>query len=208
MAVYDRLQPSHQTIILDFIHTFCARTEFLTAPGLGLGIEASWVIAANAALVGACQPTNCFECVEWVYLCDPDDLNVDGDVRGVQTVRLDARSALEESRQIIPGRNVIVHEFVHVLDHLLSISGAHLPFRTAYQAYEVQIEQGKSELALDSFDPISGIYGQQFYNAVEFLAYTSELYFTSPHRLQQSFPKLPQYFAQLYGLDMLDVLKG
>ncbi len=199
MYVYRALTGAEQAIVVDFTDNFCRNTEFLIAPGLRFGPEIAWCVGANAALVGAAQKTNYFEHVEWVYLCDDDDLPVAGDALGYSTVRLNAHACLEESRTLFAGQNLVVHEFAHVLDHLLTICGNHDELNRGLALALDRVEHGEDVLLDAWLEDLSATHEP---DELEFFAYSSEAFFTMPNALRSMYPELTDFYVAIYGLDM------
>jgi len=83
MAVYHYLSADQQAIVVKFTQHFCQQTEILVSPNVNAAQELGWTVAANAALVGGAQKTNCFDGVKWVYLDAANDYpGLDGMARG------------------------------------------------------------------------------------------------------------------------------
>ncbi len=200
MRVYRALDTAERSVVVEFTEQFCANTEFFIAPSLSYGFQIAWCVGANAALVGAAQQTNYFESVEWVYLCDEEDLDVAGDALGYSTVRLDAHACLDESRHLIPGQNLIVHEFAHILDHLLTIVGNHDELSLSFERALDRLEDGVEDPLLTGW--YEDLRTTTEANELEFFAYTSEAFFTAPNALRQLYPELTDLYVGIYGLDM------
>ena len=199
MYVYRALSAAEQAIVVDFTDKFCCNTEFLIAPELDYGPAMAWCVGANAALVGAAQQTRYFDHVEWVYLCDDDDLTVAGDALGYSTVRLNAHACLAESRELVPGQNLVVHEFAHILDHLLAITGNHDEVNRGLTLALDRWEQGEDVLLDGWFEDLRATHEP---DEVEFFAYSTEAFFTMPNALQSMYPELTAFYVGIYGLDM------
>lgn len=119
MELYSYLSDEQRRVVIHFVQGFCQHTEILVSPNVSAGVELGWTVAANAALVGGAQKTNCFRCVKWVYLdSEEESKGLAGFAAGFTTVRLNAKTCIDETKTITPGCNVVVHEFAHILDNL------------------------------------------------------------------------------------------
>lgn len=193
------LTAPQQDVVLDFTLTFCARTEFWFSPGLGDQESLCWLVGAAAALVGAAQPTACFADVRWVYLLDDDVLEDDksGDALGVSTVRINAHDLVHESRQCIPGQQVAIHEFAHVLDVMFGLSGGSNGLKEGLEKHLANCRDGIEDLFPEA---VADALMED--NAdVEFFAYASEWFFTDPVTLHDFHAPLYADLVSIYGLD-------
>lgn len=212
MAVYRHLPGQYQQVICDFVSRFYRHKTVFLHPAVKHRDILLAITAANAALVGAAQQTNCFSCVQWIYFC-ADDLPVEGDAWSTTTVHLRARTCLKESRTITPGSNLVVHEFAHVLDALLGISGSTRALRDAFDQYLDDLDSA-DEVIADCFTPLEDApHGIEFtedaelHTEVEFFAVATEAFFTHPRRLQEHYPGLYRDLVSIYGLDMAEYLR-
>ncbi len=196
--MYPWLSPSQRQVILQFTATFCEETEFLHAPGIENAEELSWLVGANAALVGGAQKTACFSSVRWVHLVDDGDLGeLSGDALGHSTVRINAWDLWEESVQRIPGQQIAVHEFAHVLDSLFGISDSTASLRDGLKIHLANRRRGIDDGLPD--DVARALVEED--SSVEFFACLSELFFTDPHGVIDFHPPLYADLVGLYGLD-------
>lgn len=211
MALYALFDARQRDVIVDFAQRFYRGKRVCAAPEVGCSDALLAVVAGQAALVGAAQRTQCFASVRWIYFCG-DELEVDGDALGASTVRLHAGTSLYESQVIVPGCNLVVHEFAHVLDEQLGISGSTRALREAYGDYRDRLEQGgdpDGDLLPDFFTPHEPEYGglepgepMDFYPQEEFFSYLSESFFTQPLQVQAQDAALYADLVAIYGLDM------
>lgn len=197
--IYPFLDPRHREVVLDFIDGFLAHVEFLVSPTLEDPEALSWLVGANAALVGGAQATACFADVRWVYLLDDGLLEEDksGDALGHSTVRINALDLLEESRQRIPGQQIAIHEFAHVLDALFGISDSTEGLR---QGLDIHLENRRAGIDDGIPDEVVRVLIEED-SSIEFFAYVSELFFTDPHGVIEFHPPLYQDLVGIFGLD-------
>lgn len=195
---WPRLLPTQREIVLDFTLRFCATTEFSFSPGLDDHEPLTWLVGAAAALVGGAQPTGCFADVRWVYLLDDDVLDDDrsGDALGVSTVRLNVHDLVHESRECVPGQQVAVHEFAHILDVMFGLSGGSHGLRDGLEKHLAHCRDGIEDLFPEAvadalLDDNAG---------VEFFAYASEWFFTDPEALRDFHLPLYEDLVAIYGL--------
>ena len=197
--MYPFLTHEQQAVVLDFIHGFCARTEFFFSPEVEPDEEFAWLVGANAALVGAAQRTNHFASVRWVYLVGDDDLpELSGDALGQSTVRINAWDLVEESQQRVPGRQIAVHEFAHILDQQFGITDSTVALRDALDLHLRHRREGIDDIVSDHVLPT--IIEED--SNQEFFAYMAEYFFTDPHQVKAFHPGLYRYLADLFGLDL------
>ena len=201
--MYSFLTSGQHAVVLDFIHTFCTRTEFYFSPDVEAGEEYTWLVGANAALVGATQRTNYFASVRWVYLVGDDDLpELSGEAFGQSTVRLNAWDLVTESQQRIPGQQIAIHEFAHILDQLFGITDSTAALRDALDLHLRHRREGIDDIVSDHVLPT--IIEED--SNQEFFAYMAEYFFTDPHQVQAFHPGLYSYLADLFGLDLIEQL--
>lgn len=207
MALFPHLKPEEQAIICDFVTHFYLGKNVYLHPEIDFREELLITTAANAALVGAAQNTRYFTSVKWLYFC-LDDLEPDGDARLWTTVRLDADLCMEESAFVIPGQNLVVHEFSHVLDALFAISGSTPALREASQRYQRDMETGIEGPIVDCHGPAIESPFEMFsddfdsHSDLEFFAGASEAFFTDAAALKAAYPDLFQNLVKIYGLDL------
>ncbi|MGF1733708.1 zinc-dependent peptidase [Photobacterium kasasachensis] len=215
MALYPFLSKEQQQIICHFVNEFYNGKTVLVSPDVKIEDRENLlvVIAANAALVGGAQQTDYFSCVKWIHICS-DDLLVDGDAYETSTVRLNARPCLKESIEIIEGQNLVVHEFAHILDHMYGLSGSTSVIREAYEVYLGNIESQQEDLIPDCAAPPGEMVGHvyshdeiMFYPPEEYFAVISELFFTNPVAIHNSYPELYHELVGIYGLNMAAILR-
>lgn len=209
MALFSLFDEAQQASICAFVKGFYDSKRIFAHPGLECTAELLALVAGHAALVGGAQSTACFASVRWIYFCG-DDLDNDGDALGSGTVRLNAAICLAESRRIIPGQNLVIHEFAHILDHQLGISGSTPALRAAYGNYLADVDPSvvgapspEDWLSEQGFSgQFSGLPEQEFF------AYLSESFFTEPHRLAVMDRALYRDLVAIYGLDMASLSIG
>jgi Mlc titration factor MtfA (ptsG expression regulator) len=209
MPLFLKCSGREQAVIIDFVENFYTDKEVYVHPDLDADFDIVNMIAANTALVGAAQKTHYFESVKWLYLCKGDLSGIDGDARGHTTVRLDCDIAREEISRITPGNNIVIHEFTHVLDNLLGISGSHPRLRQSYSDYVDNLDSGK-ELVFSGavhfprdgyMSVIRAGAAAQGHSEIEFLAYGAEVFFTIPDLLKEHYPLFFEFFIDIFGLD-------
>ncbi|SRR5690606_23268903 len=198
--IYPWLTPRQREVVLAFSRTFCANTRFVFSPGVAESEELTWLVAANGALVGGAQRTGCFVDVRWVYLVADEVLagDLSGDALGLSTLRLNARELVEESRQRIPGRQIAIHEFAHVLDQLFGISDSTQGLREGLDLHLDNRRRGIEDII---GGPVFEAMVEEDSN-LEFFAYVSEVFFTDPHGVLDFHPPLYHDLVSIYGLDL------
>lgn len=209
MALFPCLPAEARESILRFVDRFIDGKSFYFHPSLPVDDRMPVIVAANAALVGAAQPVDGFSSVRWLYFCG-DDLEPDGDALGAGTVRLRADRCLEESQQIVPGRNLVVHEFAHVLDALFALSGSTRALNEAHEQFRDRLYDDGCNLW--SNEPIDVCHDvdfdeyTEFCSAEEFFSIASESFFTVPAQIRAQHPALYADLQKLYGLDMAEIV--
>ncbi len=191
MALFPRFPAPVRGAILKFVPLFLRGKEFIGCNDLVVEDRHRILVAANAALVGAAQRVSCFASVRWILLY-PDILHVDGEAFTASKVVLSWDWVHAESQDPSLGSNLVVHEFAHVLDHLLGVSHSTPAMIEAYEA----------ELDLLAAGEESGFRDEDLENPQEFFAAASELFFTHPHWLGETWPALYRDLGDIYGLDM------
>lgn len=198
--MYPFLTRAQQTVVVDFTNTFCACTQFYFSAGVASPEELTWLVGANAALVGAAQRTNSFASVRWVYLIGDEDLpELSGDAFGQSTVRLNASDLVEESQRRIPGQQIAIHEFAHILDQQFGITDSTDALRNALELHLQHRREGIDDIVSDHVLPT--IIEEE--SNQEFFAYMAEYFFTDPHSVQAFHGELYRYLADLFGLDLV-----
>ncbi|MDY0068885.1 MAG: zinc-dependent peptidase [Porticoccaceae bacterium] len=201
--IHPYLSTHQRAVVLRFVRAFCAGTEFLFAPTVEASEELTWLVAANAALVGGAQRTNAFASVRWVYLVDDDDLGeLSGDAFGQSTVRINAWDLVEESRQRIPGQQIAIHEFAHILDQQFGITDSTPGLRDGLELHLANRRRGLHDIVSDHVLPTIIEEGTN----MEFFAYVSEAFFTDPQGVRDFHGPLYRDLAGLYGLDLASQL--
>lgn len=197
--IYRWLTSQQQDVVLRFTRTFCDATEFWFSPEIEAAEELTWLVGANAALVGGAQPTNCFAAVRWVYLVGDEafDGELSGDARGHSTVRLNAIDLAEESCERIPGQQIAIHEFAHVLDEMFAISDSTPALR---EALELHLENRRNGIEDIIPEAVFETMIEQD-SRLEFFSYVSEIFFTDPQGVQDFYPPLYDDLVAIYGLD-------
>lgn len=198
--MYPYLTSQQRDVVMHFTRTFAAGTEFFFSAGLEPSEELKWLVGANAALVGGAQRTACFAAVRWVYLLgeDFDEWELSGDALGHSTVRIIAGDLVEESRNRIPGCQIVVHEFAHVLDQMFGISDSTPALRRALDLHLDNRRMGLEDIFGDKVAPV---YADDT-AGVELFASASESFFTDPHGVLDFDPELYGDLVAIYGLDM------
>ncbi len=195
VATYRLLPPRIQGDINRFVNGFLRRKTFYGMYGLDVTELHKVVVAANAALVGLQQPVSYFSSVRWI-LVYPDLIDLAGETFDVSKVILSWEDVQHESEQIVPGANLVVHEFAHVLDHRLGLSHGSAGLREAFDELNRKLEQDLPSLLPDDAAE----------NPQEFFAAASEAFFSCPRELQHEYPALYRDLLGLYKLDMAAVL--
>ena len=196
--IHPYLSARQRTVVLRFVDAFCAGTEFLFAPTVDASEELTWLVAANAALVGGAQRTNAFASVRWVYLVGDDDLGeLSGEAFGQSTVRINAWDLIEESRERIPGQQIAIHEFAHILDQQFGITDSTPGLRDGLELHLANRRQRLDDIVSDHALPTTIAEGTN----MEFFAYVSEVFFTDPQGVRDFHEPLYRDLVGLYGLD-------
>jgi len=198
--IYPWLTKHQQQVVLSFAERFCDETEFWFTPSIVPSEELAWLVAANAALVGGAQATNCFAGVRWVYLVGDDafDGELSGDARGHSTVRINAFDLVEESQERISGQQIAIHEFAHVLDALFGITDSTPALRDALELHLENRRNGIEDIIPDVvFETMVEQNTRE-----EFFSYVSEIFFTDPHGILNFYPPLYNDLVAIYGLNL------
>lgn len=210
MKLYNFLTHEQQGVIRDFVSHFYIGKEVIAGPSFPDVEEALLAIAANAALVGAAQKTDYFSTVKWLYLYT-DNPDLAGSATGHTTVCVDASLCVLESRFPMPGNNLVVHEFAHVLDAQLGISSSTEALKDGYRQYLHDIENGTPVPIADCFtdlDVVDFVFDEQpptFHPDFEFFAAASEAFFTNACDLREYHKPLYKELSLIYGLDLADL---
>ncbi len=205
-ALFELLPEAHRQNLLKFALRFLREREItLEDPESRVDV----LVAANAALVGMYQPVDYFSVIDWIYIGTGSG-DHDGEAWGSNKLLLDSAAVIEESAQIIPGANVAIHEFAHVLDHMLGLSGGTQGLRDALETHLERLNRGEPGCISDWRDSISidqvmeGNFG--YLEQVEFFAYASEAYFTAPRELQRELPGLYRELLGIYRIDTASLI--
>lgn len=114
-------------------------------------------------------------------------------------------STLAESRNPGDGRNVVLHEFAHVLDHEDGASDGVpvLDSPSAYHAwgYVMREHYEKRVRMLDEGDESSVLSDYSATNPAEFFAVATEAFFEKPRQLQAESPDLYNELSKFYHQD-------
>lgn len=195
MALFPRFPPHIRAVILHFIELFLRGKRFEGKNGLEVTELHQVLIAANASLVGAAQRVSCFDSVRWILLY-PNIPHIDGEAFSASKVVLSWECVAAESRNPELGGNLVVHEFAHVLDHLLGVSHSTVSMVEAFEDC-VSVLQAGGESAFREEDVES---------PQEFFCAASEIFFTYPAWLKTAYPGLYDDLVSLYGLEMANYL--
>lgn len=211
MRLYRFLTHEQQGVLCEFVRRFYTGKEVFIHPSVNNVEQTLLAVAANAALVGAAQKTHYFATVKWVYLC-ADDLEVDGDAFASSTVRINSELCLDESQYPRPGSNLVVHEFSHILDSLLGLSGSTQGLRDGFTQYIQDIQKGNWLPIADCFTDIDDIDlvpddipQSAFHTEIEFFAAASEAFFTNADQLKAYHRPLYNDLSLIYGLDLAEL---
>lgn len=210
MKLYNFLTLEQQGVIRDFVCNFYTGKEVVAGSALHDAEKPLLAIAANAALVGAAQKTGYFSAVKWLYLYT-DNPDLAGSATGHTTVSVDACTCVQESRFPVPGNNLVVHEFAHVLDAQLGISSSTQALKDGYRQYLHDIENGTPVPIADCFtdlDVVDFVFDEQpptFLPDFEFFAAASEAFFTNAYDLREYHGPLYKELSLIYGLDLANL---
>lgn len=211
MRLYNFLMPEQQSVIRDFVRMFYAGKEVFAHPSVTEVEESLLAVAANAALVGAAQKTNCFSTVKWIYLC-ADDLDADGDAFASSTVRINADICVEESKYPKQGSNLVIHEFSHILDAQFGLSSSTEGLKDGFSQYIHDLQSGNRVPIADCFtdiDIVDPSFDENPYSAfhtdIEFFAAASEAFFTNAYELREYHSQLYKDLSAIYGLDLAEL---
>lgn len=198
--MYQWLTGPQREIVLDFTEGFCAHAEFFFSPAIDEREELSWLVGANAALVGGAQRTGCFSSVRWVYLLDDGVLEEErsGEAFGHTSVRINAHDLHAESFERIPGQQIAVHEFAHILDSLFGITDSTPGLLQGLEHHLANVRAGIDDGIPE--DVVRVMIEED--SRVEFFSYMSELFFTDPHGVLDFYPPLYDDLVKIYGLDL------
>lgn len=207
-ALFALLPQEHRRALLEFTARFLARRDIaLRRPESRLDV----LVAANAALVGMYLPVDDFSSIEWIYIGEGDGTR-DGEAWGSNKLLLEREAVIEESAAVIPGANVVIHEFAHVLDHMLGLSGRTPALRGALEEHLETLNRGEPTCIADWRDsiPIDMVMESDFsyLEQVEFFAYASEAFFTAPIELRRELPRLYDELLKIYRIDMAELFRA
>ncbi|WP_207062519.1 zinc-dependent peptidase [Motiliproteus sp. SC1-56] len=190
MALFELMPGALQDDVLRFIPGFLKHKTFYGQYGLEVDEPMQVLIAAHAALVGRAQPVSFFRSVRWV-LVYPDLVDLDGEAFGVSKVVLSWQRLQEESEAIYYGANLGVHEFAHVMDQLLGLSGGTEALRAGFDAFRARLLADQPSV----FSEV-GLEGPE-----EFFSVAAEAFFSVPHDLAREDAALHDDLCRLYGTD-------
>lgn len=191
MALYPCFPLSIRAVIQRFVPAFLKNKTFEGKNDLVVTDQHRILVAANAALVGAAQRVSHFDTVRWILLYRSIP-HIDGEAFMASKIVLSWECVEEESSRPQGGGNLVVHEFSHVLDHLLGVSHGTQAMVAAFDAVEERVLSGNESLFRD----------EDVESPEEFFCAASELYFTYPRWLLEAYPGLYRDLKSLYGLDM------
>jgi hypothetical protein len=106
-----------------------------------------------------------------------------------------------EAEQIIPGRNLVVHEFAHKLDMLNGRANGMPPLHQSMQtqrwtqAFSQAFEQLQNQVAHGQHTQINPYAAS---DPAEFFAVSSEYFFTAPRLLHHTFPEVYRQLSLFY----------
>lgn len=190
MVLFACMPPPLQDDLLRFIPGFLKGKTFYGQYGLEVDEGMQVLIAAQAALVGRHQPVSFFRACRWIIVY-PDLVDLDGEAFGTSKVVLSWQRVLEESEAIYYGANLCVHEFAHIMDQQLGLSGGTPALRQGFDACRQRLLDDMpsvfSEVALEGPE--------------EFFSVAAEAFFTVPHDLILEDPALYADLCTLYGTD-------
>ena len=173
-------------------------------PILNLGLEAynGWV--ELVIYPGAFKVNRNFTDANGLVHQENQDLSGESWERGPLILSWD--SIEQESRQLIPGHNVIIHEFAHKLDMLNGRANGMPPLhpnmpietwtRTLSQAFET-LNKNLDHFHYSYINPYAST------NPAEFFAVISEYFFTAPNILHKHCPQVYTQLKQYYRQDTL-----
>lgn len=190
MALYAELPAAQQRDLVRFVPDFLAGKTFYGCNGHRVTEAQRILVAGHAALVGMYQPVSFFRSTRWILLY-PDLVDLDGQAFDRSKVVLAWDQLLAESRRIHFCQNLGVHEFTHVLDQLLGISGGSAAQRDGLAELQRQLLAGEETL-LDE---------QAADGPEEFLAAVAEAFFSAPLELAAEYPALYPELVRLFGID-------
>ncbi len=171
---------------------------------LNLGMEAynGWV--ELVIYPGAFKVNRNFTDANGLVHQEKQDLSGESWERGPLILSWD--SIEQESRQLIPGHNVIIHEFAHKLDMLNGRANGMPPLhpnmpieiwtRTLSQAFET-LNKNLDHFHYSYINPYAST------NPAEFFAVISEYFFTAPNILHKHCPQVYTQLKQYYRQDTL-----
>jgi MtfA peptidase len=214
------LTAEQQTRLVNDVRVFIAERHWEGCNGLVVTDEMRVTIAAQACLMGLGFPTMPFERLlsvliypdtfvakstrhqSWGVVQENDEPRL-GEAWYRGPVVLSWREVLEQTTGVQPARNVVIHEFSHLLDMenrdvdgIPDLDHTHSPnwipiFEDAYERFVRQARLGRVSV-LDDYGATSKI---------EFFAVSSEAFFEQPRRLYGEFPSLYGILKEYYRQD-------
>ncbi|WP_210396270.1 zinc-dependent peptidase [Motiliproteus sediminis] len=195
MALFELLPITVQAELVRFVPDFLRGKTFYGCNGLQVTEAQKILVAGLAALAGRTQPVGFFRTTRWILLY-PDLADLDGQAFDCSKVVLAWAPLLAESQQVHYCQNLGVHEFTHVMDQLLGISGGSAAQRDGLAALQQQLLVDEATLLDDH-----AAEGPE-----EFLAAAAEAFFSAPLELAAEYPDLYPELVQLFGIDMGQIL--
>ncbi len=209
-----------QQRLVNDVRLFIAEKHWEGCNGLAVTDEMRVTIASHACLMGLGFPVMPFERLlsvliypdtfvskavhrqPWGGVQESDEPRL-GEAWYQGPVVLSWREVQEQTTAAQPARNVVIHEFSHLLDMenhsvdgIPDLDGTHSPdwvtiFETAYDRHVRQARLGRNSV-LDDYGATSKI---------EFFAVSSEAFFEQPQRLLAEFPSLYGILQDYYRQD-------
>lgn len=221
LPIYPGLQAVQQEQLQNLIKQFLADKKFIGCAGQQIDDEIRLTIAANACLLLLNRHTRCYPDLHSVLvypstfvvareqrddagLVSSHEKALVGESWSDGKIILAWDDVVRGTRNFSDGRNVVLHEFAHELDHedgasngapLLRTRGAYKNWARVFAAEFTELEQrawsGEGSL-LDK-------YGAE--NPAEFFAVATETFFERPWEMQEHHGELYQELANYYQVD-------
>lgn len=219
--IFDVLSPALQGQLAYNMKRFLYEKEFIGCAGLSVTDEIRLTIAFGASLLLLNRPHNFYPKLRWIYVY-PGAFASQRDIRdenGVVTTQykgmlgeswdngrvvLSWYDVAEGAHDFSDGRNVVLHEFAHQLDHESGSTNGSPLHRNEEQAKlwaEVMAHEFiQLQHLVNNHQPsVIDAYGAT--NAAEFFAVSTETFYEKPVLLEQYHPQLFRIFCDYYCVD-------
>jgi Mlc titration factor MtfA (ptsG expression regulator) len=225
VAVYARLADEQRKRLRDLVQVFVAEKHWEGAGGLVLTDEIRVTIAGQACLLILGRDHDLFARLVSIVVYPSAMMSpqrpvpvravmhqpirgpvaIGGEAYGGDLVLVAWDDALHSGASTTDGRNVVVHEFAHVIDFLDGAADGAPPLASREQSREwaevCSAAFAALTAALERGEPtFLRAYGAT--NPAEFFAVATEAFFERPAELERGLPDLYRVLARFYNLDL------